>query len=104
MKTNPGMKVLFEEEPSQWGYRGDPYLWRELEHHFESIEIPKSLEECEAMISSAFETITKGSIEGDSIRIEQFDNGGMSGGMISTVFWRERAIPLLLSRYRLLQE
>ena len=103
MKTKPSMKTLFEEEPSQWGYRGDPYLWRELRHHFESIEIPKSLEECKALIISAFETITKESIAGDSIQIEQFNNGGMSGGMISTVFWRETAIPLLLARYTLLK-
>ena len=103
MKTKPNMKVLFEEEPSQWGYRGDPYLWQELRHYFETIEIPESLEECEALIISAFESITKKTIEGDSIRIEQFNSGGMSGGMISTIFWRETAIPLLLARYTLLK-
>lgn len=95
------MSSLFEEEPRQWGYRGDPHLWKEMRKRFENVEIPDAVEECKALIISAFEDVTKKSIEGDTIRIDRFDHGGMSGGLISTGFWRETAIPLLLSRHSL---
>ena len=35
-----------------------------------------------------------------AIKIERYDQGGMSGGMVSTEFWKETAIPLLLDRFR----
>ena len=99
MKTKINIAKLFEEEPAQWGFRGDPYLWKELQAHFETVEIPESPEKLKALIVAAFEVATNLTLESERIYLKEVDHGGMSGGMISTVFWRETAIPLLLSRY-----
>jgi molybdenum cofactor cytidylyltransferase len=91
---------VFNETPVQWGLRGDPHLWNELRNWFSCREAPHSAEAFEVMLKTGFLEITGFplSSEGD-IYIERFNTGGMSGGYICTRFWREEAIPLLVSRY-----
>jgi hypothetical protein len=31
------VSIIFQEPPSQWGLRGDPYLWNELETYFSNV-------------------------------------------------------------------
>jgi hypothetical protein len=43
---------IFEEEPIQWGLRGDPWLWRELKSKFESVPMPETSEALKKLICS----------------------------------------------------
>ena len=53
------LSQLFEEEPEQWGYRGDPHLWRELRTYFETQEYEGSVQQLKPVIVNAFEKITQ---------------------------------------------
>ena len=91
---------LFQEEPIQWGLRGDPYLWREMAQYFEHTPLPATAEELRVLIETAFESLTGQPISIDKhFFVERFSHGGMSSGHISPEFWRDKAIPLLLARY-----
>lgn len=56
MSTNV-MKVskIFNDEPVQWGLRGDPYLWREMAQRLKEIEMPYSAEQLQKLIVQTYE-------------------------------------------------
>lgn len=92
---------LFEEEPSGWGLRGDPYLWRERKMHLASVPIPGEPRELHSILSQAFQTLTGYPLSTQEfIHVRRFEHGGMSSGMVDPEFRRSRAIPLLLERAR----
>jgi hypothetical protein len=92
---------LFLEKPWQWGLRGDPHLWQELAGHFAQTPLPSSPEQLEQLLTQAFETLTGHPISTEKhIPVERFPRGGMSGGLVSPEFWRETAVPLLLTRFQ----
>lgn len=92
---------LFSPEPIQWGLRGDPYLWREMAEHFKDVEPPPSSGELSAMLEQMFFKLTGFPLSHPRhFRIERHAHGGMSSGGIATEFWRETALPLLLSRFK----
>ncbi|MBI1890831.1 MAG: hypothetical protein HYS18_09310 [Burkholderiales bacterium] len=96
------MKIgaIFEEEPIQWGFRGDPYLWRELKERLAEVGLPATSEKLKEIIEQAYEDATGYNIShNETIIIERFQHGGMSSGGVSPNFWKERAIPLLLARH-----
>lgn len=96
------MKVseIFEEEPIQWGLRGDPYLWRELKERFDLIEMPSSSEELQTMIENEYEKSTGQAVSNPRrVSIDRFSGHGMSSGFISPAFWANTGIPLLISRH-----
>jgi hypothetical protein len=91
---------LFQETPKQWGLRGDPYLWQEMQNYFAQTPLPHSGEQLEQLLTQAFETLTGQPITSEKfIAVDRFPRGGMSGGMVSPAFWRETAVPLLCERY-----
>jgi ADP-ribosylglycohydrolase len=91
---------LFQREPSQWGGRGDPYLWRALAERFGATRLPESEQALVAAVHEGFAALTGRPITSDEhIYVERFAHGGMSSGMIAAVFWRETALPLLCARY-----
>lgn len=95
------LSSIFDEKPSGWGLRGDPYLWEELKKEFKEVVLPKTEEEFLSLLREKYKSITNVSLDEDKhIYIERFSNGGMSSGQISPAFWREDALPLLLERYR----
>jgi hypothetical protein len=92
--------TLFEPEPTQWGLRGDPYLWQEMKIHFADKPMPPSVDDLVSYLELAFETITEKPITTESpFRVERFSHGGMSSGGISPQFWRDTLIPMLVGRY-----
>lgn len=97
-------KTLFEvfiNKPPQWGLRGDPYLWEEMNIVLENHMFPDTEEEFILIIEEAYKQLTnKSTKETDSIFVERYSHGGMSTGIVSPRFWREIGIPLLLSGYR----
>ena len=99
--TNPKMvAALFEEEPMHWGLRGDPYLWSEMRTCFEETPMPESADELISLVETMFEALTNHPIsERDFFFIERFSDDGMSRGMISPEFWRDKILPMLRVRY-----
>ena len=99
--TNPKtVATLFEEEPMRWGLRGDPHLWNEMREHFEEKPLPESVDELIKLIETLFEALTGHPIsERDSFVVERISDGGMSRGMISPEFWRDKVLPMLRVRY-----
>jgi hypothetical protein len=100
--VEPSMKVgaIFEEEPIQWGFRGDPYLWRELKESLAETDMPVTPEELKEIIERAYEVATGYNFSHvETIIVERFKHGGMSSGGVSPKFWNERGIPMLLGRH-----
>jgi hypothetical protein len=52
-------------------------------------------------VYDAIEDLTGQTIEpGKNFYIEEFDNGGMSGGMVCSEFWLTRGMDFLVARHR----
>lgn len=94
------LSSLLDEEPPQWGFRGDEILWGVLREHFSGIPVPNSLSELVEILEKSFEYET-GARLGllHELSNEKFCAGGMSSGMISGDFWREKGFPLIIKRY-----
>lgn len=94
------MIQIFSRRPVQWGFRGDPLLWSELENHFQTHELPGSVSEFRAVLERTIERLTGCDLDSDEpVFVERYDSGGMSSGHVSPGFWRETAIPLLCERF-----
>jgi hypothetical protein len=95
------MKVIFQKEPAQWGFRGDPYLWRDLQEYMCSAKQPQNEEAFEKLFKEAFAHLTGKELERNSmIYVEKYNHGGMSGGRIAVEFWVDTGLPLLKKRFR----
>jgi len=91
---------LFTKTPRQYGLRGDPFLWKDLEKHFSSIEFPYSKKSMITYIYSRYKEITGEELTADSMPfVKDYDKGGMSSGYISGDFWTNRGIPMITARY-----
>ena len=96
------MKVsnIFEDEPIQWGLRGDPFLWRELKERFADVRMPDTPQELKEIIEQEYEAATGHPISyQQNFGIERFRSHGMSSGGVCPEFWATRGIPLLVSRH-----
>jgi hypothetical protein len=98
------MGQLFEKKPIQWGLRGDPYLWQELKETLQDVDAPETITAVQKLLASTYEALTgKSILDDEHFYIERFDHGGMSRGMISPQFWREKGLPHLLRQYEKLK-
>jgi hypothetical protein len=87
---------LFSYEPSHWGLRGNPFLWKELKDHLKGINVPNRDSEIYEILSYTFKNLTGHSIESrDDLFIQRFSHGGMSSGHIAPEFWRTTAFQFL---------
>lgn len=96
------MKVseIFDEEPVQWGFRGDPFLWRELKDRFKDIEMPEKPGQLKVLIEKEYEISTGHPVTYEKhFAVDRFKSHGMSSGGISPEFWVKQGIPLLVSRH-----
>lgn len=92
---------LFKKTPWQWGLRGDPHLWKEMDELIGTEELPDTEEELIKKIGSAFLQLTGITLDHEKdIQIDKYDHGGMSRGMISMEFWREKAMGMFIEKYR----
>jgi hypothetical protein len=72
-----------------------------MAERFVSTKCPASLDELRALLEEMFAELTGEPLSTeDSIFVRRHYSGGMPGGFVSTVFWREKGIPLLVSRCR----
>ena len=99
------LSKLFEDEPQQWGLRGDPHLWREMRDHFEEVPLPTTPGELENTIRDMFFELTGLELSSNQIvKVEKYNHGGMSKGGISARFWQDTALPLLKERLAALSD
>lgn len=90
---------IFSERPKQWGYRGDPLLWDDLEQVFREVQLPCDEAYFLEKLYASIEEMTGQRLDvGEDIGVERYDHGGLSSGKISYDFWKNRAIPILVDR------
>ncbi|MFI6601396.1 hypothetical protein ACIBHX_34545 [Nonomuraea sp. NPDC050536] len=95
------MARLFSPKPDTWGLRGDPYVWAALRDHLTMTPVPGDAEEVEELLVRAFLAVVGVDLrtaEEESVFREEFAHGGMSSGTVHLATWRDRLIPLLVSR------
>lgn len=90
---------LFDPVPTQWGLRGDPFLWREMQHALEGSAMPESVERLTSMVHGLYSELTGLPMSHrQPFRVPRLDHGGMSGGIVCPEFWVDKALPLLRKR------
>ena len=101
METQKTLSNIFQDEPARWGFRGDPFLWREMKVTLGDHEYPETEEQLTMLLEQTYQQLTGASLSSrEPIFVERHSHGGMSSGHISPEFWAEQAIPLLLERYQ----
>ncbi|HFC30916.1 MAG TPA: hypothetical protein ENJ44_07735 [Oceanospirillales bacterium] len=93
--------LLFKKEPTSWGLRGDPYLWQAMSDYLAIKPLPNTAKELISILEDSFFYLTQHHIsETEFFKIEKFSHGGMSSGVISPKYWREKIIPHILKHYK----
>lgn len=93
--------------PEQWGLRGDPLFWEYLKNYYTDIETPYPIEKFYSDILSIFQNLTgKPLKKGRSYFVPEFAkvHTGMSTGQLDGSFWIDKAIPMLSSRLKKLND
>lgn len=87
-------------KPDQWGLRGDPFLWAELEEALLAFDKPTTSDGLELLINQTMQRLGI-DLKGDLSEqyIDRYPTGGMSGGYVDLKRWRDNFIPMLLSRF-----
>lgn len=96
---------LFDPAPSQWGLRGDLFLWLEMRRSLCHVGMPETPETLSDIIHAAHAAATGARLlaEGETW-VPHLARGGMSSGIVSGEFWCRRWIPLLQKRHQWLHE
>ena len=93
---NENLDRLFTPTPKQWGLRGDPYLWNELEQVSKLLLLPQTVDDLEDLLLVLFKNLTGRNLEkGQDIFVKRFAAGGMSSGVVCSDFWLENGLPSL---------
>ena len=100
MKTD--YSVIFEEEPRQWGLRGDPFLWAELREECAGKELPFDEDTIVEMVCRKFESVSGVPLTYDaSPYVAKYAHGGMSSGRLSGLFWIGRGMAKILENFKI---
>jgi len=101
MQAEKTLAQLFQDKPSRWGLRGDPFLWEEMCGVLGEHAYPDTQEQLNLLLEQTFQRLTGRSIkEPRSVFVERYAHGGISSGHVDPQFWRDKAFPLLLERFR----
>lgn len=79
---------ILGEWTRSWGLRGDPGLWDAIHNLVGQEEAPPTVEEFMTRLEQVFQEIVGQPISTkiESVYIEEFNHGGMSGGSICIPF------------------
>ncbi len=97
------IESIFENEPGQWGLRGDPHMWQELRKSLNDLKESINQIEFEEELEKRFNGIVqqKGKqTSNETVWFESFPQLGMSGGSISLSWWQETGLPLIKNKYK----
>lgn len=101
MQAARTLASLFVDQPRQWGLRGDPHLWRDMQQTLSNAAYPATEAQLTALLEQTYQQLTGAPLSHrDPVYVERYNHGGMSGGFVSPQFWVETAIPLLCARYQ----
>lgn len=101
MNPQNNLARLFETGPRQWGLRGDPHLWREMQSWLAARDYPPSEAALMSLLEQTYHDLVGAPVtDSTPIFVERYSHGGMSSGYVSPKFWIETGFPLLCSRYR----
>ena len=103
VKGKKFVSAIFDPEPTQWGLRGDPFLWQYLRDCCAQVRLPYSPEKFQEDVLRIFMELTGKIPEpGGQYFAEKFAkvHVGMSTGCLSGDFWLEQGIPMLLRRLK----
>lgn len=96
------VQETFDERPHQWGLRGDPYLWEELEKSLMNLFPAKSTDEFILLLESEFLRMVGVPIShNEDVYVEKFAHGGMSSGYVCLSFWRNIGFPKLKQKFEM---
>ena len=97
---------LLSPSPKQWGYRGDPHLYAELAKKLANRSLPEDLSSLREILEVELNNITGQDFAStDEFFMDRYAIGsGMSDGMISSEFWRNQLIPMILDRFNKAQK
>ena len=93
----------FDVQPDQWGTRGDPHVWRAMRELLVGVPVPEDDEAVRAALVAAFNEVTGADLDAETekyLHREEFNHGGMSGGMVYLDWWRTKGVPLLIEEAR----
>ena len=94
--SNADLSIIFENEPKQWGLRGDCYMWKELQEECSGKSLPDFADEIVKMVCRKFESVSGVPFTYDAAPfVEKNEHGGMSSGRLSGLFWIGRGMSLL---------
>jgi hypothetical protein len=95
------LSLIFERKPSQWGMRGDPFMWDELQEKCVGESLDLDEDGIVMMVCDHFKAITGKALTYDAeAYVEKYAHGGMSSGQVCGMFWMARGIPLLIDNLR----
>jgi RNAse (barnase) inhibitor barstar len=96
---------IWERNPSCYGYRGDPHLWKDMMMYSKGREIPTDESMFISQVHKLFQEITGQPLfNNEPFYLCKYDSGAMFGGVIGCSYWIDYLIPLLIGRYRKLVE
>lgn len=99
------MSDLFDPMPSQWGLRGDPFLWMEMRQALCHVPIPVDDNTTERILLGCFASLTGEEPRPDkNLGIKRFARGGMSSGMLCGETWADQLLPKLRQRAQWLRD
>ena len=95
------LSLIFERKPYNWGLRGDPYLWDEMQTACAGKPLDIDDNKLVGIIGELFEKTTGQTLAlGVRAFIKEYDHGGMSSGYVSGDFWIAKGIPQLLENLK----
>lgn len=104
-KEDIAVSSIFDIRPMQWGLRGDPFLWDEMQKHFNDKKLPYPQEQFRKDFYSLFESISGDALGSKKTTFaKRYAKTGMSAGQLHHGFWIETALPLLLRRLELVNK
>lgn len=90
---------IFRGSMPQWGSRGNPYFWDDLQTVFSFKSIPISSEELISIIHEVFYRITGERLVEDAVcYVDSYAHGGMSSGQVTGEWIINTCIPMLQER------
>ncbi|MDO7874401.1 hypothetical protein Q5H93_06625 [Hymenobacter sp. ASUV-10] len=90
------LRQIFQPTPGQWGLRGDPYLWQELEQVFAQLQPPADPAAADALLQALYiNLVGEAPAPGRPAFVARYAHGGMSSGQVDADFWLTRGFPLL---------